>query len=741
MSTAHKKDPFLERESKNYENPIPSREYIMQYLKEKGRPASKENLIRALALESDDQKEALRRRLIAMVRDGQIISNRRGSFALVDELELIKGKIEGHKDGFGFVIPEDGSEDIFLTPTQMRAVFPGDTVLTRVSRVDKRGRREGFIAEVIEHNTRQIVGRYFVEKGLAFVAPSNKEITQDIIIPPEYAGEAKHGQVVMVDVIAQPTPRRQPFGKIIEILGEHMAPGLEIDVAIRAHQLPYQWSEEVLKEIAQFQPEVAEADKKGRKDLRHLPFVTIDGEDARDFDDAVYAEKRKEGGWRLFVAIADVSYYVKPQTYLDKEALKRGNSVYFPERVIPMLPEILSNELCSLRPQVDRLAMVCEINISSNGKITRSAFYEAIIRSQARLTYAVVAAALQYKKSTAIPANLLSHLQQLYQLYHILIKQRAMRGALEFDTQETRIVFGEDRKIKEIIPVVRNDAHRLIEECMLLANVAAAKYLQQQKMATLFRVHGGPNQEKLENLRDFLKGMGLKLGGGDDPTPQDYAKLLQKIKGRTDERLIQTVLLRSLSQAVYAPINEGHFGLAFEAYAHFTSPIRRYPDLLVHRAIRHALQKSKQEFPYNPATMLKMGEHCSTTERRADEATRDAVAWLKCEYMQDKVGETFPGIITGVTGFGIFVELKNVFVEGLVHITALKNDYYHFDPIRHLLKGRQTGNVYRLGDPIEVLVARVNVDERQLDFELTQDQQPSFDTKKKAAKKAKKKRK
>lgn len=712
------KDPFQAREAQKYPNPIPSRELIIQYLEQKGRPATRENLIRALALESDDQKEALRRRLIAMERDGQIISNRRGSYALVDKLELIRGHVEGHKDGFGFVIPDDGGEDVFLTPRQMRMVFPGDRVLVRIANIDRRGRREGFIAQILQRNTQQIVGRYFVDGGMAFVTPSNKDIAQDILIPPSHEGAAKPGQVVMAEVIAQPNSRRQAMGRIIEVLGEHMAPGLEIDVALRAYGLPHQWPQEVLDEIANIHEEVSEQDKKGRKDLRNLPLVTIDGEDAKDFDDAVYAERREQGGWKLYVAIADVSHYVKSETALDTEALKRGNSVYFPTRVVPMLPEVLSNNLCSLKSAVDRLSLVCEMIISPEGKILRSNFYEAVIQSRARLTYNEVAAALK-SKTTTITADLLPHLQELNRLYHTLRKQREVRGALEFTSVETRIIFGQGQKIQQIVPTERNDAHRIIEECMLLANVAAAKFLQQHKMATLFRVHEGPDPERLENLRDFLKSMGLKLGGGDEPTPMDYAKLLQRIQGRPDEHLIQTVTLRSLSQAIYTPLNDGHFGLAYDSYAHFTSPIRRFPDLLVHRAIRHILQgKTKENFAYDTVAMHRMGEHCSMTERRADEATRDAVSWLKCEYMQDKVGEIFEGIISGVTGFGVFVELKNIFVEGLVHITSLKNDYYHFDPVKHRLKGKRTGATYRLGDTIRVLVARVNVDDKEIDFEL-----------------------
>lgn len=711
------RDPFYNREAEKYEKPIPSREFIIQYLEDKGRPVTRENLINALELKSEEELEALRRRLIAMERDGQIMSNRRGSYALVDKLDLIKGRVLGHKDGFGFLAPEDGSDDIFLTPKQMRTVFPGDRVLVRVTGTDRRGRREGMIVEVLEHNTQQIVGRFFVQDGIAFVAPDNKNIAQDIIIPPGEENQAKNGHVVMAQITTQPSIRRQPMGRVIEILGEHMAPGLEIEVAIRAYGLPHQWSEAVLADVATFSADSIAASAESRLDLRQLPLVTIDGEDARDFDDAVYAERRTQGGWKLWVAIADVSHYVKMHSALDQEAYQRGNSVYFPQRVVPMLPEKLSNELCSLQPNVDRLCMVCELTIAPNGKVIKFQFHNAIMCSKARLTYTEVAAILQGKSKEHAAVH--SHLYELNALYQVLVKQRKNRGALEFDTVETRIIFGKDRKIEKIVPVERNEAHRIIEECMLCANVAAAKFLQQHKLATLFRVHEGPDIEKLEKLRDFLKGLALKLGGGDEPSPLDYSRLIEKIQGRPDHHLIQTVLLRSLSQAIYSPIYEGHFGLAYDIYTHFTSPIRRYPDLLVHRAIRHLISgQDAKSFPYSTKMMHAIGEHCSMTERRADDATRDATSWLKCEYMSDKLGQKFSGIISGVTSFGIFVELKDIYVEGLVHISALKNDYYHFDPVTHRLQGKRTGKVYRLGDPIKVLVAKVNVDDKQIDFDL-----------------------
>jgi ribonuclease R len=469
--------------------------------------------------------------------------------------------------------------------------------------------------------------------------------------------------------------------------------------------------------------------------------VTIDGEDARDFDDAVYCKKTPKG-WKLLVAIADVSHYVQVNTALDTEAKNRSTSVYFPEQVIPMLPEILSNGLCSLNPEVDRLCMVCELYIDAEGKVIRSGFFNAVMRSHARLTYTNVAKILVDGNKTLAKkyASLVPQLEELYSLYKVMRKQRELRGAMDFDTQETQIIFGEDRKIEKIVPTQRNDAHKLIEEFMITANMAAARYLIRNKMPHLLRVHEGPGTEKLLNLKSFLNELGLVLGGGDKPTPLDYMHLLDSVQGRADAHLIQTVLLRSMSQAVYSPEIKGHFGLALDAYAHFTSPIRRYPDLLVHRAIKHCLlNKPAKSFVYGLPDMVVMGEHCSTNERRADEATRDVVSWLKCEYMLDKVGEEFTGIITAVTGFGFFVELNDIFVEGLVHITNLPQDYFHFDAKSHQLKGERTGTCFRLGDKVNVKVARVDLDEKKIDFDLLG--LPSSGKKKNSSKKADKSKK
>ena len=600
----------------------------------------------------------------------------------------------------------------------MRTVFTDDIVLVRITNPQER-KREGAIAEVLERNTHQVVGRYVEEGGLAFVDPDNQLITQDILIQPGKENKAKLGQFVVAEIIVQPSKRRQPMGRVVEILGDHLTPGMEVELAIRAYELPHRWPAEVLHESREFPVEVLDHDKHGRKDLRHLPLVTIDGEDAKDFDDAVYC-KSNMGGWELYVAIADVSHYVKIESALEKEARLRGNSVYFQAKVIPMLPEVLSNSLCSLKPHKDRLSIVCKIHLTRQGQINRYQFYEAVVHSHARLTYNQVAAMLRGEQTKN--QEILPDIKNLYELYQKLSKQRTTRGAIEFDTIETRIEFDQKGKIKRILPVIRNEAHRMIEECMLLANVTASHFLQEKNIPTLYRVHEGPDEQKLHDLKQFLRAFGLRLTGGNKPTSMDYTNLLLRIKKRPDARLLQTVMLRSLRQAIYTPENAGHFGLSYEHYCHFTSPIRRYPDLIVHRGIQYVLQKqSSKKFYYEGQTLMSLGEHCSMTERRADRATRDAVDWLKCEYMLNKVGKTFDGRIVDVTGFGVFVELDKIYVEGLVHITALENDYYHYDHVHRLLRGKRSGRIYQLGDSIRVVVARVDLSSRKIDFMLEYD--------------------
>ena len=712
------RDPYKAREAKKYANPIPSREFIISLMEEHGAPLRFDDIAEALTLVDPQQQDALSRRLNAMARDGQVVCNRRGGYCVVNHEDLIHGRVIGHPDGFGFLKADEGGDDLFLSPREMRRLWHGDRIVARVSGVDRRGRREAGVVEVLERAFESIVGRLQIEAGVAFLSPDNKRVAQQILITPERLHGAQDGQMVVVRITEHPETWRQPLGEVTEVLGDHLAPGMATDVAIRAHDIPLDWPEDLEREIASLKAEVPEKAKQGRVDLRATPLVTIDGADARDFDDAVFCERTKKG-WRLLVAIADVSSYVTPGTALDDEAYKRGTSVYFPDRVIPMLPEILSNGLCSLNPLVDRLCMTAELYFDSDGVLFRSRFFEAVMNSHARLTYDQVGAMLLDGDPALCEqhAALLPHLHDLHGLYQLLHAARAERGAIDFDTVETRFEFDDEGKLAGIVPLVRHDAHKVIEECMLAANVAAARHLLRHKMPALYRIHEKPSAEKLSDLNEFLAELGLRMEGGDSPTAKDYANLLERVKERPDFHVIQVVLLRSMMQAVYSDNNVGHFGLAFPAYAHFTSPIRRYPDLMVHRALKHLLtDEAPEAFEYTHQHLTAMGEHCSATERRADDASRDAADTLKCEFMLDKVGEDYEGVISGVNSFGIFVELNGVYVSGLVHITALDYDYFHFDPIGHRLRGERTGKVYRLGDTIKVRVAAVNIDDRKIDF-------------------------
>ena len=595
-----------------------------------------------------------------------------------------------------------------------------DRFRTRVAGLDRRGRPEGKIVEVLERANTRVVGRVLVENGVTLVVPENRRISQEILLAPGVkAKKVVAGQVVVVELVEQPTRYAQPIGKIVEILGNYADPGMEIEIALRKHELPFEFSSASREQARRLPDTVRKSDWKGREDLTALPLVTIDGETARDFDDAVFCE-RQGRGFRLVVAIADVSHYVKVGSALDGEAYDRGNSVYFPRRVIPMLPEKLSNGLCSLNPQVERLCMVCDMAISTTGVIKQFRFYPAVMFSKARLTYNQVAAALYDNDAAAIESvgELLPHLQNLDKLFRVLLKARAKRGAIDFETQETRMIFDENGKIAQIVPETRNDAHRLIEECMLAANVCASEFLQTHEHAALYRVHEGPTPEKLAKLREFFAEFGLQLGGGDEPRAGDYARLLEKIQGRPDLQLLQTVMLRSLRQAMYSPDNVGHFGLAYEAYTHFTSPIRRYPDLLVHRAIKAVLAADKYQPAQEAGDWEQIGLHCSMTERRADEADRDVENWLKCYYMQDRIGEEFDGSVSAVVPFGLFVALDDVFVEGLVHISDLGSDYFHYDDAHHSLVGERTGERYRLSDRVRVQLVRVNMEASKIDFRL-----------------------
>ena len=706
------KDPFLEREKHRYENPLPSREWIISVLEETGVPVKIPNLAEKLSI-TEAEYEFFERRIKAMARDGQVLINRREAVCVADKLELVKCRIEAHKDGFGFAVPliPTGQGDFVLYERQMRGLMHGDIVTVRPAGIDRRGRREGQVLDIIERANTNVVGRFYVERGVAIMEPEDKRLTQPILLEPDSVAalQPQTGQVIMAVIESYPENHHPAVAKLTEVLGDYADSGMEIEIAVRKHHLPHVFSEACQKAAAKIPDSVRAADRKGREDLRDLPLVTIDGETARDFDDAVYAEKVGRN-FRLVVAIADVSHYVRPGEPLDVDAYERATSVYFPRRVIPMLPENLSNGICSLNPEVERLCMVCDMEITYAGNVKDYRFYPAVMKSHARLTYNQVWDWLQQGSNHPFKKEL----GALYQLFGVLQKKRRQRGAMEFETVETQMIFDDNGKIERIVPVTRNDAHKLIEECMLAANVCAADFLLKNEHGALYRNHLGPTPEKLATLREQLGRLGLALGGGDKPTPKDYAELAAKFKDREDQELLQTMLLRSMQQAMYEAHNEGHFGLAYEHYAHFTSPIRRYPDLMVHRAIKAVLLKQK----YQPQSWAQAGAHTSFAERRADDASRDVENWLKTYYMQDKVGEIFSGKITGMTNFGLFVTLDDIYIEGLVHISDLGEDYFNYLPEIMAIEGERSGVRFSMGERVTVKVARADLDTSKIDLVL-----------------------
>jgi ribonuclease R len=724
-------DPDHASESARYANPLPSRNLILSTLEQSAEPLTLDELIAHFGLRKLNEQEAFTKRMVAMTREGQLFpADIRGAYRATGQEavkaappDMVEGKVSMHRDGYGFLAADSGGPDVFLPARQMRGLMHGDRARVRVTETDARGRREGTLMQVIERGTTTVVGRLHVDQGAFTVIPSNPR-HPELVIPSADRGGAKSGQMVVAELVTPPGDRSMPVGRVIEVLGEHMAPGMEIQAAIRAHKLPFEWPGEVEREAAAYLPEVQPEQMADRVDVRKLGLMTIDGADARDFDDAVYAETVhgiKGGGWKLWVAIADVSAYVRPGTALDAEAQNRGTSVYFPENVIPMLPEALSNGLCSLNPQVDRLCMVCEMRVAKDGEIGKSKFYPAVMRSRARLIYDDVAEILENPKGPEAQqrAELVKPLQTLKAVFDVLFAARERRGAIDFEGTETKIVFGSERKIEKIVPVKRNVAHRLIEECMIAANVESAKLVEKHAMPALYRVHADPDGDKVALLREFLAGRGLSLSGGSTPKAADYAKTLNQVKGREDSGLVQSVMLRSLMQARYSPENTGHFGLALTHYAHFTSPIRRYPDLLLHRAIKHALAKAKPKtFDYTLPQMEALGAHCSMAERRADDATRDVSTWLKCEFMRHRVGEEFAGVITSVASFGLFIELEGLYIEGMVHVSNLQDDYFEFDARHQRLVGSRSKKVYALGERLRVRVTRVSLDERKIDLEI-----------------------
>ncbi|WP_395340498.1 ribonuclease R [Ningiella sp. W23] len=721
------KDPHFAREKEKYDNPVASREYLLSLVKKHNEPLSFLDICQIVDAHDEESRIGIQRRLRAMEREGQLAFNRDKKYEVQKQASLVRGRVIGHRDGFGFLKHSLTEKDYFIPIHQMNTLMHDDMVEGTINGEDRRGRTEFRVNRVVEPRKEPIVGRFYTEQGTAMVIPDDNRICHEIMIMDSDTMNAKQGNVVVVEVTQRPRRRISAIGKIIEVLGEHMAPGMEIETALRNFDIPHQWPKAVLSAVEKLEEHVPESAKKGRIDLRQLPLVTIDGEDARDFDDAVYCQPLEEGGWQLWVAIADVSAYVQPGTALDNEAIKRGNSVYFPEKVIPMLPEVLSNGLCSLNPEVDRLCMVCEMSIDARGKLSEYQFYEALMRSHARLTYTKVWNILQGSEELIERyQSSVQDLKNLNDLFGALKLARTGRGAIEFETQETKFVFNAQRKIEHIVPLIRNDAHKIIEECMIMANVCAARFIEKHheslKAEALFRVHDKPDEDRLLTFRNYLREIGVDFSSTQEPSPREFTQVINKTAHRMDKELIQTMLLRSMKQAVYDGSNIGHFGLALEAYAHFTSPIRRYPDLIVHRVIKAILNKINNNKAckgakfYTQEEIEQLGEQCSTTERRADDATRDVADWLKCEFMQEHVGDVFEGVVASVTNFGLFVRLTDFHIDGLVHITSLASDYYHYDEVKQCLIGESFGLTYRLGDPLKVKVAAVNLDERKIDL-------------------------
>lgn len=716
---------------------MPGAGAVLDLLRERGVPQPLDALTAAFSLQNERDVELLRKRLAGMVASGRLLQNRRGEYCLIEKLGLLTGVVSAHRDGYGFVLVEDGGGDVFLSPAEMRQLLDGDRVAVRLSGKGMKGRRAGVVTEILARGRQSAVGRYVREHGLGYVVEAGHG-NRPFLVPDSYRAGAEAGQLVKIEIITYPTARREPQGRVVRLLGRpEDDPAVATEAALEMYGLPTLFAEETLEAAAALGKVVPPRDKAGRIDLREVPLVTIDGADARDFDDAVYAEPLDDGGWLLLVAIADVSHYVRPGDALDQEALQRGTSVYFPDRVLPMLPPALSNGLCSLNPGVDRLAVVCEMQVSAKGVVTGSRFYRAVMRSRRRLTYAEVQAARDGdRKLRHRLRGVQAQIDHLYGVYQSLARARRRRGALDLELPETFITLGKDGRIKRLGRHERKDAHRLIEECMVAANVQAARFLRRHRLATLYRVHADPDDEKFETLRVMLQALGIKVSAAARSKPRELNAILGRLRGRPDYLILATALLRTLSQAVYQPANIGHFGLALEHYAHFTSPIRRYPDLLVHRGITHLLAGGKPgAFEHDLAGMQQLGKVCSERERRAEEASRYVEVRYKCAWAKEHIGEVMEGVVSALTHFGLFVTLTEMNVDGLVHVSSLHNDYYHLQQGGLSLVGERSGQAYRLGDRLQLRILRVDVDEARIDLAIEGREAAPPEERKKAAEK------
>ncbi|MDG2107050.1 MAG: ribonuclease R [Woeseiaceae bacterium] len=717
MPSKLKKKSSKTKKKRLYKHPIPSHNDLIDMLTDVGNPIKVDQILIACNLKGQRMRSLLVEQLQEMVRVGHICESRRGEYCLTTKIDLITGRFSGHHDGFGFVIRDCGElGDVFLSAGEARSLFDGDRVAVRIVGDDNRGRPQGELVEVLKRCIQEITGQFVSERGVGIVIPDNVKLAHRILIPKNESLDAKHGSMVVAEILNYPSKLEQATGRITKIIGTSGDKGLSTEIAIHSHGIPFKWPDNVKKEVQNFGIQVSEHSKQGRTDLRDVDLITIDGADARDFDDAVYC-KKKNNGWQLLVAIADVANYVNVGSDLDKEAIVRGTSVYFPDRVIPMLPEALSNGLCSLNPKVDRLCIVCDMYIQASGEVSKATFYEGVMNSKARLTYSQVGNFLDGESKASVPKDLQGTLRDLHDLYKAFVKQRSQRGAIEIDLPQTKFKLNNDGEIDHIKVVSRNDAHRLIEECMIAANVAAAKFLKQHKIPGLYRIHSKPDADRFNELRLYLTSLGLKVPHPDHVEPRHFSQLIEQIMDRPDSAAITMAMLRSLAHAEYSPSNIGHFGLALESYAHFTSPIRRYPDLLVHRAIRHIIRDGKVgKYNYSTRDMERLGAITSAHEKRAEVVTRDVEAWLKCRYMEGHLGEEYDGIITGVMTFGVFVQIPELMTDGLVHVTSLSNDYYKFDAGSQRLIGEHSGHYYGLGGKIRIQVHKVDMQARKIDF-------------------------
>ncbi|MEL7310390.1 MAG: ribonuclease R, partial [Pseudomonadota bacterium] len=701
-----------------YKHAVPDRAELLDALEDAARPLDFDEIADRFRLRGKRHHKALRDVLGKMLRSGQLLLNRQEQYCLAQRLDILTGFVKAHRDGFGFVVTDDDHEDLYLSPREMARIMDGDRVSVRVKRQTRRG-AEGTVLDVLERSQSEVAGKYIRERGIGLIVPDNPRLTQRVLVPRGKHGTAKPGDMVVGEILDYPTTDQLATAAVVRVLGDPERQGMPTDLAIHAHAIPYQWPDAVAADASKFGRTVPTRAKQGRKDLRKLPLVTIDGADARDFDDAVFAEPKGQG-WRLVVAIADVAHYVTPESPIDKEALNRATSVYFPDRVVPMLPEVLSNGLCSLNPRVDRLCMVCDMTVDAKGEVVRSRFYDAVMRSHARLTYSEVHRFLVgesgHKDLTGAVAD---SVRSLHKLYKAFAKRRKARGAIELDLPQLRIRTDEDGEVQAIAATPRNDAHRLIEECMIAANVEAARFIARRRVQALFRVHAKPDEDRFDEFRRFMLELGFKVPHSAHPNPKTIRNLMAKVQDRPDAYAINMALLRSFAHAEYTPDNVGHFGLALDAYAHFTSPIRRYPDLLVHRAIRHMTSGGKaKSYRYSAEQMVRLGKITSERERRAEDATREVEALLKCQFMSKHLGERFEGVISGVTHFGLFVQLADLQVDGLIHVSSLGSDYFKHEPERQRLVGTRGGQVFQLGDTLEVIVNRVDMESRQIDFVL-----------------------